>query len=52
MFYLAMSYWKLGDESKARDCYEQAETSMKAYRYSVEQRRLRRETAELLGIED
>jgi tetratricopeptide (TPR) repeat protein len=50
-FFLAMAYWQVGDKDKARQAYEQGMHWMdKNQPNDEEQRRLRAEAAQMLGI--
>jgi tetratricopeptide (TPR) repeat protein len=52
-FFLAMSYWKLGDKEKARQWYDKsADWTQKNLPTDSEYRRIRAEASQVLGIPD
>jgi tetratricopeptide (TPR) repeat protein len=52
LFYLAMTNWKLGRKTEARRCYDRAVVRLGAtFPNDQEWRRLQRETASLLGVD-
>ena len=49
-FFLAMTYWRLGEEEKARQCYDEAIAWLEAAQRNKSQYRFRAEAEELMGL--